>query len=71
MFKAAFALGAVVPCFSGSFAGGFLKHLGDVASFSGFSLSQFVLFHVILIYYNTNLQWVCKNFLYTHKYIHV
>ncbi len=70
MFKAAFALGALVQCFSGSFAG-FLKRLGDVASFSGFSLSQFVLFHVILIYCNKNLQWVCKNFLYTHKYIHV
>ncbi len=47
MFKAAFALGAVVQCFSGSFAGGFLKRLGDVASFSGFSLSQLILFHVI------------------------
>ncbi len=49
MFKAAFALGALVHSFSGSFSGSFLE-----ASWrrchrsSGLSLSQFVLFlHVI------------------------
>ncbi len=49
MFKAAFALGALVHSFSGSFAGRFLEaSWGSYHSSSGFSLSQFVLFlHVI------------------------
>ncbi len=48
-FKAAFALGALVHSFSGSFAGGFLEaSWGRCRSSSGFSRSQFVLFlHVI------------------------
>ncbi len=45
MFKAAFALGALVHSFSGSFAGRFLEaSWRRCHSSSGFSLSQFVLF---------------------------
>ncbi len=72
MFKAAFALGALVQCFSGSFAGGFLKHLGDVATvILDLVCLRLFCFMSFSIYYNTNLQWVCKNVLYTHKCIHV
>ncbi len=49
MFKAAFALGALVHSFSGNFAFRFLEaSWRRCHSSSGFSLSQFVLFlHVI------------------------